>query len=83
VGSGKGPGFGPGEGGGTGGGIFHVGGGVSPPRAIYQAEPEFSEEARKAKYQGVCVLSLIVGTDGLPRNIHVVSSLAWDWMKGH
>jgi periplasmic protein TonB len=75
VGSGKGPGFGPGEGGGTGGGIFHVGGGVSPPRPIYQAEPEFSEEARKAKYQGVCVLSLIVGTDGLPRNIHVVSSL--------
>ena len=32
VGSGKGPGFGPGEGGGVGGGIFHVGGGVSPPR---------------------------------------------------
>src|SRR6202030_475827 len=75
VGSGKGPGFGPGEGGGTGGGIFHVGGGVSPPRPIYQAEPEFSEEARKAKYQGVCVLSLIVGTDGLPRNIHVVIPL--------
>src|SRR5712671_3735476 len=75
VGSGKGPGFGPGEGGGTGGGIFHVGGGVSPPRPIYQAEPEFSEEARKAKYQGVCVLSLIVGTDGLPSHIHVVSSL--------
>ncbi len=49
VGSGKGPGFGPGEGGGTGGGLFHVGGGVSPPRQIYSPEPEFSEEARKAK----------------------------------
>jgi len=66
VGSGKGPGFGPGEGGGTGGGIFHVGGGVSPPRQIYAPEPEFSEEARKAKYQGVCMLGLIVGTDGRP-----------------
>src|SRR5579862_2465601 len=75
VGSGKGPGFGPGEGGGTGGGIFHVGGGVSPPRAIYQPEPEFSEEARKAKYQGVCTLGLIVGTDGRPSNIRVLSSL--------
>ena len=75
VGSGKGPGFGPGEGGGTGGGIFHVGGGVSPPRAIYQPEPEFSEEARKAKYQGVCTLGLIVGTDGRPTNIHVIGSL--------
>jgi periplasmic protein TonB len=75
VGSGKGPGFGPGEGGGTGGGIFHVGGGVSPPRAIFQPEPEFSEEARKAKYQGVCTLGLIVGTDGRPTNIRVLNSL--------
>ncbi len=75
VGSGKGPGFGPGEGGGTGGGLFHVGGGVSPPRQIYAPEPEFSEEARKAKYQGVCTLGLIVGTDGRPSNIRVLSSL--------
>jgi periplasmic protein TonB len=75
VGSGHGPGFGPGEGGGTGGGIFHVGGGVSPPRQIYAPEPEFSEEARKAKYQGVCTLGLIVGTDGRPSNIRVLSSL--------
>jgi TonB family protein len=75
VGSGKGPGFGPGEGGGTGGGVFHVGGGVSPPRQIYAPEPEFSEEARKAKYQGVCTLGLIVGTDGRPSNIRVLSSL--------
>jgi len=75
VGSGTGPGFGPGEGGGTGGGIFHVGGGVSAPRAIYQPEPEFSEEARKAKYQGVCTLELVVGTDGRPSNIRVASSL--------
>jgi periplasmic protein TonB len=75
VGSGKGPGFGPGEGGGVGGGIFHVGGGVLPPRAVYAPEPEFSEEARKAKYQGVCTLGLIVGTDGRPSNIRVLSSL--------
>ncbi|HTZ82074.1 MAG TPA: energy transducer TonB [Candidatus Acidoferrales bacterium] len=75
VGSGTGPGFGPGEGGGVGGGIFHVGGGVSAPRAIYSPEPEFSEEARKAKYQGTCTLALIVGTDGRPSNIRVQSSL--------
>lgn len=75
VGSGTGPGFGPGEGGGTGGGIFRVGAGVSPPRVIYQPEPEFSEEARKAKYQGVCTLALVVGADGRPRNIRVQSSL--------
>jgi protein TonB len=75
VGSGSGPGFGPGEGGGVGGGVFHVGGGVLPPRPIYQPEPEFSEEARKAKYQGTCTLELIVGVDGRPSNIRVASSL--------
>jgi len=75
VGSGIGPGFGPGEGGGTGGGVFHVGGGVSPPRPIYRPDPEFSEEARKAKYQGVCTLGMIVGTDGRPTNIRVLGSL--------
>jgi periplasmic protein TonB len=75
VGSGKGPGFGPGEGGGTGGGVFHVGGGVSPPRPIYKPDPEFSEEARKAKYQGVCTLQMIVGVDGRPRDMKVLGSL--------
>jgi protein TonB len=75
VGSGKGPGFGPGEGGGTGGGIFHVGGGVSPPRPIYKPDPEFSEEARKAKYQGVCTLGMVVGVDGRPSQIKVLGSL--------
>jgi periplasmic protein TonB len=75
VGSGTGPGFGPGEGGGTGGGIFHVGNGVAPPRVIYQPEIEFSEEARKAKYQGTCVLALVVDANGRPTNIRVTSSL--------
>src|SRR5271166_6219916 len=65
----------PSNGTGSGGGIFHVGGGVSPPRPIYNPEPEFSEEARKAKYQGVCTLGLIVGVDGRPRNIRVLNSL--------
>ena len=75
VGSGHGPGFGPGEGGGTGGGVFHVGGGVSPPRLVFQPEIEFSEEARKAKFQGTCVLALVVDASGRPTNIRVTSSL--------
>ena len=75
VGSGTGPGVGPGEGGGIGGGVFRVGGGVSPPKTLYDPEPEYSEEARKAKYQGVCVLYVEVGADGRPRNIRVVRTL--------
>src|SRR5580658_2399140 len=73
VGSGTGPGVGPGEGGGMGGGIFRVGAGVSPPRAINQPEAEFSEEARKARYQGTCLVGMVVGTDGLPRNVRILS----------
>ena len=75
VGSGNGRGLGPGEGMGTGGGTFRPGHGVSPPRAIYSPEPEFSEEARKAKYQGLCTLMIVVSADGKPTNIRVVNSL--------
>ena len=55
--------------------LFHVGGGVSAPKAIYSPDPEYSEEARKAKYQGTCVLWLIVGPDGRPRDIRVARTL--------
>ncbi|MGO9404461.1 MAG: energy transducer TonB [Terriglobales bacterium] len=75
VGSGEGPGFGPGHGGGAGGGAYRVGGGVSGPKLIYQPDPEYSEEARKAKYQGTCVLWVVVGADGKPRDIRVARTL--------
>ncbi len=76
IGSGDGGGVGSGHGGpGVGPGIYHVGDGVSPPRAIYTPEPEFSEEARKAKYQGVVVLNIIVGVDGRVHSPRVVRSL--------
>jgi len=75
VGSGKGGGVGPGEGGGIGGGVFRVGGGVSAPSIVYRVEPTYSEEARKAKYQGVVVLSAIVRKDGTIEILKVVRGL--------
>jgi len=75
VGSGHGPGVGPGWGGGIGGGVYHIGGGVSAPHLIYGPEPEFSEEARKAKYQGTVVLQVVVGSDGRTHGIRVAQSL--------
>lgn len=76
IGSGSGGGVGSGHGGpGVGPGIFHVGDGVSAPRPIFTPEPEFSEEARKAKYQGVVVLKIIVGTDGRVHSPSVIRSL--------
>ncbi|MGE5322575.1 MAG: energy transducer TonB [Actinomycetota bacterium] len=76
IGSGDGGGVGSGHGGpGVGPGIFHVGNGVSAPRPVYTPEPEFTEEARKAKYQGVVVLSAVVGVDGRVHDARVVRSL--------
>lgn len=75
VGSGKGGGVGPGEGGGFGGGVFKVGGGVTPPTLLQKVEPEYSEEARKAKYSGTVVLYIEVTPDGKANNIRVQRSL--------
>ncbi len=75
IGSGTGPGVGPGRGGGIGGGVFRVGGGVSAPRVLENPSPDYSEEARKAKYQGTVVLWLIVDSNGRPRDVKVARSL--------
>jgi TonB family protein len=75
IGSGKGGGLGPGEGGGTGGGIYSVGGGISAPIPIYKPEPAYSEEARKAKYQGTVVLWIVVDAQGNVSDCRVVRPL--------
>ena len=75
LGSGNGNGFGPGSGGNTGGGVYRIGGGVSAPIPIFTPEAEFSDEARRAKYQGVVLISLIVDAQGNPQNPRVVRPL--------
>ncbi len=75
VGSGGGPGYGAGNGGNTGGGAYKIGGGVSAPAVILKVEPEYSEEARKAKFQGTVLLSVIVDEKGNPRDLRVVRPL--------
>jgi TonB family protein len=75
VGSGKGAGFGSGSGGGFGGGAYRIGGGISAPSVLSKVEPEYSEEARKAKWQGSVVLSVIVDELGRPRDVKVLRSL--------
>jgi TonB family protein len=75
VGSGSGPGYGPGHGGNMGGGAYRIGGGVSPPSVILKVEPEYSEEARKAKFQGTVVLFVVVDEKGNPRDLKVMRPL--------
>ena len=75
LGSGHGIGIGPGSGGGYGGGLMSVGGGVSAPVVIHSVEPEFTNEARQANFQGTVALQLIVDAAGTPQNIHVTRHL--------
>ena len=75
MGSGNGSGIGPGTGGNYGGGVRRIGGGVSAPQLIYQVEPEFSEEARKAKVAGNVLVTLIVDTTGHPQRVRVLRGI--------
>jgi TonB family protein len=45
------------------------------PRLVYKVEPAYTEEARDAKIEGRCVLSLAVDEDGLPQDIRVIETL--------
>ena len=74
IGSGRGPGAGTGSGPGL-EGLYRVGEGVSAPRAIYDPNPEYSEEGRKSGTQGTVILSVIVDAGGEARNLQVVRSL--------
>ncbi len=75
VGNGNGNGYGNGSGGNIGGGLYRVGGGISAPVALNTVEAEFSDEARRNKYQGVCLVALIVDVHGNPQNPRVVRPL--------
>ncbi|PYX34382.1 MAG: hypothetical protein DMG80_02235 [Acidobacteria bacterium] len=44
---------------------------VTPPHATYSPDPKYPEKARRAKQRGDVILQLIVGADGLPRDVKV------------
>jgi TonB family protein len=75
IGAGRGIGAGPGSGGGYGGGLMSVGGGVSAPQVIHSVEPEFTDDARRANYQGNVSVQLIVDSEGNPQNVRLVGHL--------
>jgi bla regulator protein BlaR1 len=55
--------------------IYHVGGDVSAPKLVFAPDPQFTEKARRAKYQGVCVISTVVDAQGNPAQVQVVRRL--------
>jgi TonB family protein len=55
--------------------VYTIGGGVSQPQLLKKIEPEYSELARVAQFQGSVGLSIVVGADGTPQNIQVTKPL--------
>jgi TonB family protein len=50
-------------------------GGVSIPRAIYMPDPEYSEEARKARHQGTVTLWVVLNAQGRIEKERIYQSL--------
>jgi protein TonB len=59
-------------------GKYHLGAGVTAPKLLFAPDPEFTDEARHKKVQGVTVLSLTVDTSGNPQDVRVARSMAED-----
>lgn len=87
VGSGSGAGVGPGSGGGMGGGSgggigsgigpYVVGNGVKAPVILAKPPPAYTEEARKARAEGLVVLSAIIRRNGTVDSFKVVRGLGY------
>ena len=76
VGAGSGGGVGDGEGGGFGGGIYRVGdSGLTLPVALYKPEPEYSDDARRARLMGEVLVQVVIDENGRTRDWKVVRSL--------
>jgi TonB family protein len=56
-------------------GVYRTHDGTSTPRATYSPDPEFSEDARRAKYQGTAILGLTVREDGTASDVCLLNAL--------
>lgn len=87
VGQGSGPGVGPGSGGGMGGGSgggigsgvgpYVVGNGVKPPVPLYKPLPAYTEEARKARAEGIVLIQAVVRKDGSVDSFKILRGLGY------
>ncbi len=74
-GAGQGSGLGPGTGGGTGGGAYRPGSGVTMPEVLHEAKPNYTNDAMRAKVQGVAVVECVVLPDGTVTGAKIIKSL--------
>jgi TonB family protein len=54
---------------------YKIGGDVSAPVLIHKVSAQFTEQARQAHFQGICLVSLIVDAQGMPVKIRIARAL--------
>ena len=61
--------------------VYHVGKDVTAPVALASVEAEYPKSAsnQNGKFDGVCLLGLVVDANGMPRDVHVLRSLRPDF----
>lgn len=58
-------------------GPYRISEGVMPPTLLYNEEPPYTEEARRAKVQGLVVLEAVVRRDGSVGEVKVLKGLGY------
>jgi TonB family protein len=56
-------------------GVYKIGDGVSQPKLLQKVEPQYTEEARAAKWQGTVQMNVVIGTDGVARDFKITQAL--------
>jgi TonB family protein len=56
-------------------GVYKTGDGISAPKLIYKIDPSYTDVATAGKIAGTVTLQIVVGTDGLAHDIHVISGI--------
>jgi TonB family protein len=54
---------------------YQIGGNISPPRVSIKVEPDYTEEARHARFAGTVIVFVVVDSNGEPRNLRVIRPL--------
>ena len=61
--------------------VYKIGKDVSAPKLLSSVPPEFPESARKdkSKFDGTCLVNLVVNESGMPQDVHITRSLSPDF----
>lgn len=51
--------------------------GSTRPELIFRRDPEYTAEARAAKFQGTATLAILIGADGVPREPRLERTLGY------